>query len=454
MMSILLQAKFLITAGFLIIPIAPLLPLGVKTDPGGIMKHVNPGWSRALVSSFIVLISFCVSCATTGARAQTQTGAVLSGIDVLERNGFELLAGKKIGLITNHTGINRAGASDIDILFQTKSHQLIALFSPEHGIRGDADVPVDSSKDEKTGLPIHSLYGKTVKPTKEMLRGIEVLVFDIQDIGTRFYTYIATMAYAMQAAKENGIRFVVLDRVNPIGGQKVEGAVPHEDFCKGLTCIYPIPTRHGMTIGELAGLFNDHFGIGSDLTVVRLEGWQRGMYFDETGLRWLNPSPNMKTLTGAIFYPGLGIAETTDLSVGRGTARPFEMYGAPYFNSRKIIANLANRTIPGIRFEETSFIPTAPYHPYKDQLCHGVQAIITDRQQLDSVYAGLNMIQAFYETHPSRYTAQSGFKVEVGSAEAGELLTRKKLSPAVLMGRWETGLNDFKALRSRFLLYP
>jgi len=422
------------------------------------MKLLNAKWGRAFFSlpvSLLVLSTFWgVSCATTGAQATADQSSVLSGIDVLQKRDFDILAGKKIGLITNHTGVNREGLSDIDLLFEAKSHQLIALFSPEHGIRGNEDVPVDSSKDEKTGLPIYSLYGKTVRPTKEMLSGIEVLVFDIQDIGTRFYTYIATMAYAMQAAKENGIRFVVLDRVNPISGEKVEGAVPNANFCTGLTCIYPIPTRHGMTVGELAGLFNEHFGIQSDLTVVPLQGWKRRMYFDETGLRWLNPSPNMKTLTGAIFYPGLGVAETTDLSVGRGTSRPFEIYGAPYFDADKIAQNLSKRNIPGIRFTPYSFIPTAPYHPYKDQLCHGIQATITDRQQLDSVFAGLNMIQAIYQTHPSRYTAQNGFKIEIGNAQAWDLLTKKGKSPAEVMNRWETELNDFKAIRARFLLYP
>ncbi|MBN1901669.1 DUF1343 domain-containing protein [Candidatus Sumerlaeota bacterium] len=380
-------------------------------------------------------------------------GNVYPGIDVLAERNFDVLKGKKVGLITNHTGISRDGKSDIDILFETKDLKLVCLFSPEHGIRGNADEKVDTAKDEKTGLIIHSLYGKTQKPTKEMLEGLDALVFDIQDIGTRFYTYIGTMAYAMRAAKEYGIKFVVLDRPNPIGGNKVEGGIPTMDMCGGNTCILPIPTRHGMTIGELAQLFNDHFKIGCDLAVVPMKNWKRWMYLDQTGLIWENPSPNMKTLNGAILYPGCGSGETTQLSTGRGLDRPFEMYGAPFADANKVAANLAKRKTPGVRFIPYSFTPTAKYHRFKDEICHGVFVILYDREALDSVTAGLHMVQAFYESHPDLYNATGGYATETGDKETWDLLTVQKKTPEEIVAKWKPAIDEFKKLREKYLLY-
>jgi uncharacterized protein YbbC (DUF1343 family) len=286
-----------------------------------------------------------------------------------------------------------------------------------------------------------------------MLKELDVLVFDIQDIGTRFYTYIGTMAKAMQAAKENGKSFVVLDRPNPVNGVKVEGAIPPEDLCGGNTCIYPIPTRHGMTVGELARLFNEHFNIGCDLTVVPIQNWKRKMYYDETGLLWVHPSPNMKTLNGAIFYPGLGAAETTTLSCGRGTDRPFEMFGAPFIDKMKLVESLNKRQIPGIRFVPYSFIPTAKYHKFQGELCHGVFAILLDRDKLDSVTAGLHMVQAIYETHPDDYKELGGFKTETGDPRTWGLLTEQKMTPEEVVATWQDEINEFMKIRKRYLLY-
>jgi uncharacterized protein YbbC (DUF1343 family) len=415
-----------------------------------------------IVILFILLISaFCPvgGCATTNlsssreSRGEEFIGKVYPGIDVLVEGGFESVKGKRIGLITNHTGLSREGKSDIDILFETEKCKIVALFGPEHGIRGTADEKVTNGKDEKTSLTIYSLYGKTQKPTKEMLEGVDVLVFDIQDIGTRFYTYIGTMAKCMQAAKEHGKKFVVLDRPNPVGGIKVEGGIPPMDMCGGNTCIYPIPTRHGMTIGELAKMFNEHFKIGCDLTVVPMKNWKRWMYFDETGLLWVNPSPNMKTLNGAILYPGPGSGETTLLSCGRGLDRPFEMYGAPFADADKVALNLSKRNTPGVRFVPYSFIPTAPYHRYKDELCHGVFAIVYDREALDSVTAGLHMVQAFYESHPDQYRQEGGYKTETGDPETWNLLTVEKKTPEKIVVRWKPGIEEFKKLREKYLLY-
>lgn len=407
----------------------------------------------AMVGAVLVTTAYCALPMPPRDESSAATGNVLPGIDVLARHDFDVLAGKRVGLITNRTALSREGISDIDILFETKKCKLVALFGPEHGIRGTADEKVASGKDTKTGLPVYSLYGKTQKPTPEMLKDVDVLVFDIQDIGTRFYTYIGTMAKAMQAAKENGKQFVVLDRPNPVGGEKVEGAIPPKDLCGRNTCIYPIPTRHGMTIGELAKLFNDHFGIGCNLTVVPMENWERWMYYDQTGLLWVDPSPNMKTLDGAILYPGLGAGETTWISCGRGTDHPFEMYGAPYMDSAKLVANLNRRTIPGIRFVPYTFTPTAKYHKFRGQVCHGVYAIILDRRALDSVTAGLHMIQAMYETNPENYKELGGFKTETGDPTTWKKLTEEKMTPEQIVAGWKKDIDAFKNLRAKYLLY-
>lgn len=380
-------------------------------------------------------------------------GQTLPGIDVLERDGFEALKGKRVGLITNHTGRTRDGRSTIDVLHASPDVNLVALFSPEHGIRGTEDKKVDSAKDEATGLPVHSLYGKNRKPSAEMLEGVDVLVFDIQDIGTRFYTYIGTMAKAMEAAKEQGISFVVLDRPNPIGLTKVEGKVAEKDLTGGLTAIYPIPTRHGMTVGELALLFNDHFGIGCDLQVIACDNYTRRMYYDETGLLWVNPSPNMKTLNGAICYPGMGSAEATTQSPGRGTDRPFEMYGAPKIDGVKLAAAMNSHNIPGVYFVPYDFTPTAQYHQFKDELCHGVFAVIYDREAFPSVLAGLHLVQEMYRQIPNDYKALDGYKTLSGSKETWAMLNEQNMTPEAVIAAWQPELDEFLKLRESYLLY-
>jgi uncharacterized protein YbbC (DUF1343 family) len=385
--------------------------------------------------------------------------AVLPGIDVLEQRNFDILQGKRVGLITNHTGRSGNGRSTIDILYKASGAKLVALFSPEHGIRGTEDVKMSSSIDTSTDLPIHSLYGQTCRPTPEMLKGVDLLLFDIQDIGTRFYTYIGTMSLAMQAAKEAGIPFVVLDRPNPIGGLVVSGGIPatvppeKASGCGAITAIHPIPTRHGMTSGELARLFNAEFGIGSDLTVIPMQGWQRSMFYDQTDLLWINPSPNMKSVTAALLYPGLGILETTSVSVGRGTARPFQLYGAPWVDAKAVTANLARRAIQGLSFAQVSFVPTAPGYSHKNKTCFGVSVTVTDRDKLDPVLAGLHLVQAFYETHPDRFRAYEGFATEVGDREVWKLLTVKRMVPEAVAERWKSDLERFRKMRERYLLY-
>jgi uncharacterized protein YbbC (DUF1343 family) len=336
----------------------------------------------------------------------------------------------------------------------------VALFSPEHGIRGQADERLGSGTDPGTGLPVYSLYGTTCRPTPEMLQGVDVLVFDIQDIGTRFYTYIGTLSLAMTSAREAGIPFVVLDRPNPVGGVRVEGAIPAAPTipagasgCRELTSIHPIPTRHGMTVGELALLFNSEFGIGCDLTVVPMSGWQRSMYYDETGLAWIDPSPNMRNLDTAILYHGLGILESTNLSVGRGTDHPFRAFGAPWADGAAIARNLAGRAIPGITFTPCQFTPAAGARPYGGRTCSGVCVTAIDRERFDPLPAGLHLVQALYELYPQQFRARKGFGVQVGSASLWEVLTRDKEDPADVAGEWEGALERFREIRARYLLY-
>lgn len=420
---------------------------------------------RVVTGVFFCLLFICT--------ARPVSAGVLPGIDVLIARDFDILQGKRIGLITNHTGRTAAGVSTIDVLFHAPSLQLVALFSPEHGIRGTADEKLGPGADPATGLVVHSLYGATCRPTPEMLHGVEVLVFDIQDIGARFYTYIGTLSLAMAAAREADIPFVVLDRPNPIGGVRIEGAIPAEPLqpllrkssgaratagsapsgCRELTSIHPIPTRHGMTVGELARLFNVEFGINCDLTVVPMSGWQRSMYYDQTGLAWIDPSPNMRNLDAAILYPGLGILESTNLSVGRGAAHPFQMFGAPWVDGAAVARNLGARHIPGISFTPCRFMPASGSHPYGGRRCSGVCVTVIDRERLDPIQAGLHLVQAFSETQPERFTSQGGFAVEVGDKDVWELLTRKGKQPEEVSGRWKQMDKHFREIREQYLLY-
>ncbi len=413
---------------------------------------IHATYPLTVMRSALAFVIFCC-------MASLANGAVLAGIDVLEQQGFAAVQGKRIGLITNHTGRSGDGRSSIDILHRAPGVSLVALYSPEHGIRGEADEKIPSGVDARTGLPVHSLFGATCRPTPEMLRGVDMLVFDIQNIGTRFYTYIGTLSLAMKAAKASGIPFVVLDRPNPINGIDVGGAIPKtplpdtKDGCGCLTSIHRVPTRHGMTVGELARMFNEEFGIGCDLRVVAMQGWRRSMYFDETGLTWINPSPNMKSLAGAFLYPGSGTLETTNLSVGRGTSTPFEQYGAPWLDAKAVAANLEKRMIPGVRFTATSFVPTGAGNPYRDTVCNGVTVTITNRKLAKSVLTGLHLTQAMYEVHPDRFKMYGGYGVEVGDSEAGMLLTRGGKRPDEIVGRWARDLAEFGRMREKYLLY-
>jgi uncharacterized protein YbbC (DUF1343 family) len=386
------------------------------------------------------------------------SAAVMTGIDVLAARGFDVLKERRVGLITNHTGRTADGISTIDVLRLAPGVRLVALFSPEHGIGGQFDQKLGSSIDPVTGLPVYSLYGASCRPTAAMLQGIDLLVFDIQDIGTRFYTYIGTLSLSMRAAREAGIPFVVLDRPNPIGGVAVAGAVPAvtaessvQSDCEALTSIHPIPTRHGMTVGELARLFNAEFGINCDLTVVPMQGWQRGMYYDETGLAWINTSPNMRSLHAALLYSGPGTLETVNLSVGRGTEQPFEVYGAPWVDAEALLRNLSARTIPGVSFSAREFVPAG--HPYRGKTCRGVGITVLDRKLFDPILTGLHLLQAFYQVQPEQLRQKQGFAIEVGDDEVWTLLTKGGRTPEEVAARWQEGTERFRELREQYLLY-
>jgi uncharacterized protein YbbC (DUF1343 family) len=374
---------------------------------------------------------------------------VLSGIDVLRADGFALLKGKKVGLVTNHTGRARDGATTIDLIHGAKDVKLVALFSPEHGIRGILDAKVPSEVDEKTGLAIHSLYGDTRRPTDAMLAGIDTLVVDLQDIGARFYTYITTMAYVMEESAKRKIAVVVLDRVNPINGFQFEGPTL-DTAAVSFTGYFPaMPIRHGMTLGELAKLFNAENKIGADLTVVGLKNWKRDQWFDATGLPWINPSPNMRNLIQATLYPGIGAIEGTNISVGRGTDTPFEQIGAPWIDGVKLADALNARSLPGIRFYPVRFTPTSSKHA--NQECGGVFMVVTDRAALRPVRVGVEIAAMLHKLYGSTFDLEAAERL-FGSKQ-GLARIRAGDDPASVMAAWGAGESRWRLLRAKYLMY-
>jgi uncharacterized protein YbbC (DUF1343 family) len=374
---------------------------------------------------------------------------VLSGIDVLRADNFAILRGKRVGLITNHTGRARDGASTIDLIHQAKDVQLVALFSPEHGIRGILDANVPAEKDEKTGLVIHSLYGETRRPGDEMLKGINTLVLDLQDIGARFYTYMTTMAYVMEEAAKRNISVIVLDRVNPINGFQIEG--PSLDKAQlGFTGYFPaMPIRHGMTIGELARLFNAENKIGANLTVVEMKNWKRDEWFDMTGQPWINPSPNMRNLLQATVYPGIGAIEGTNISVGRGTDTPFEQIGAPWIDGVQLADALNARNVPGVRFYPVRFTPTAS--KYANEECQGVFMVVTDRLALRPVRLGAEVAAALSRLYGAKYDIDAAARLFGSPANLASL--KAGSDPASIAASWGQAEARWRLLRAKYLIY-
>ena len=393
-------------------------------------------------------LAFLVVFALTAPGAEPPAG-VRCGIDVLAAEGFARLKGKRVGLVTNHTGLALDGTPTIDLLAKADGVKLVALFSPEHGIRGEVDEKVGDSTDQKTGLPVYSLYGERRKPTADTLKGIDTLVYDIQDIGCRFYTYSSTLGMTLEAAKEHGLKVVVLDRPNPIGGVVLEGPVRDEGR-QSFTAFHDVPVRHGLTVGEMATLFNAERKIGADLDVVKLTGWKRGDLLDRTGLTWHNPSPNMRHLTAALLYPGVGLLEFTNVSVGRGTERPFEWVGAPWIDGRKLAAELNAKSVRGVRFVPVYRTPVSSVH--KGQRCGGIDIIVDDWATVRAVRVGLEIATALRKLYPQDWQTKKYDTLLAHRATFDGVLAG--MSASDLEKAWQPGLDAFAKRRAAALLYP
>jgi uncharacterized protein YbbC (DUF1343 family) len=373
---------------------------------------------------------------------------VLAGIDVLQRDGFKPLKGR-VGLIANHTSLDRNHISTVEVLHDARQVDLVALFSPEHGFKGTLDQRViGDADDQTTGLTIHSLYGATRQPTAKMLAGVDTLVFDIQDIGTRFYTYVSTMGESMKAAASHGVRFVVLDRPNPINGVDVAGPVldPGRESFVGW---HTLPVRHGMTVGELARMFNEELELGLDLHVVPIEGWERSDYFDAVGLTWINPSPNMRSLTEALLYPGIGLLETTNLSVGRGTDTPFEVVGAPWIDGRQLAMELNRAGLPGVRFVPIRFTPNAS--KFTAELCGGINTIVVDRKRFRPLSTGLEIALQLRRLYPDKWKVEEYARLLGNAGTLNAVMTLQ--SRREIEAGYQVELQTFLARRARFLIY-
>ncbi|WP_077302536.1 exo-beta-N-acetylmuramidase NamZ family protein [Virgibacillus pantothenticus] len=378
------------------------------------------------------------------------------GLDVFLDREYKQFKGQKIGLITNITGVNKRLIPSIDLFHEHPAIELIALYAPEHGIRGDAKEgeKVESTVDPYTGLPVYSLYGATRKPTREMLDPVDVLVFDLQDIGSRYYTFIYTMAYVMEACMELEKQFVVLDRPNPISGTKMEGNLVEEDV-RSFVGLLPIPNRHGMTVGELALLFKNEFGYDCELTVVEMDGWKREMYFDQTGLFWVSPSPNTTTLDMSILYSGTCLVEGTNLSEGRGTTKPFEVIGAPFIDGQRLAKVFNQKKINGVLARSTSFKPF--YQKYKDELCGGVQLHVENRHLLNSLEAGVILLETIAALYPNEFSFIKNennkyfFDLLAGTKSLKQLIIEE--NGREFMNSCENKLQYFQQLKEPYLIY-
>jgi uncharacterized protein YbbC (DUF1343 family)/CubicO group peptidase (beta-lactamase class C family) len=381
-----------------------------------------------------------------GGEPQGTQAKVLNGIDVLVKQDFRPLQGLRLGLVTNHTGQDRQRNRTIDLLKGAPGVELKALFSPEHGIRGVLDERVGDSVDGPTGLPVYSLYGERLAPKPEQLRGLDALVFDIQDVGCRFYTYTTTMAKVMEAAAANGKKFFVLDRADPINGVTIEGPVLKE--APSFVGYHRVPLRYAMTIGELARMFKAERNCNADLTVIPLENWRRELWLDQTGLPWINPSPNLRNLTEAILYPGVGLLESA-VSVGRGTDTPFEVVGAPYIDDVRLAGELNHAALPGVRFVPIRFTPASSIH--KDQPCRGVQILLTDRDRCRVVDLGLEIARTLCRLYPKAFDPDKMKRLLLDQPTLEAIKANKPLEE--LRAAWQKDLDDFARIRARYLMY-
>lgn len=401
-------------------------------------------------------------CASFFLSCRVDSSEVKVGLDVLLEKHMALLESKKVGIITNQTGIASNGVHIVDLLSRFPRIEINALFAPEHGIRGDLPdaAKVASYLDERTGIRIWSLYGELRKPTEEMLENIDVLLFDIQDVGARFYTFISTMGLAMEAAAELGKEFVVLDRPNPITGTVIEGPILEEQYAS-FVGKYPIPIRYGMTPGELAKMIKgEEWMKGMDrlkLRVIPLEGWRRDMWFDETGLPWIKPSPNIPSILTAALYPGLCLVEALNISEGRGTMRPFEQFGAPWIDSEKLAEIMNDYSLPGIYFKPVSFTPVslpgvAIQSKYRDETVHGLEMFITDREKMRPVQVMVYLLVSLKKLHPDKLELRRNLERLIGIHTFRDSIDKMK-SPDSILEEWELGIKEFGKARKKYLLY-
>jgi uncharacterized protein YbbC (DUF1343 family) len=397
---------------------------------------------------FAGLLSMGFAPARAASKHSSHAARVQTGLDVLEAQKFAPLRGKHVGLITNHTGLDSQGRSTVELLSHAPSVQLVALFSPEHGLAGRNNDRVSSTKDPSTGLPVHSLYGETVRPTDEMMQGIDALVFDIQDAGVRFYTYTVTMAYCMEEAAKRNIPFFVLDRPNPLGGEIVEGPMLDADKTN-FVAYFPLPVRYALTIGELAQLFNAENHIGADLHVISMKNWHRNYFFESTGIKWIPPSPNLRTTKGSILYPGIEILQSAGVSVGRGTEAPFEEFGAPWLNGDEVAGALNARNLPGAHFAGKPFIPIAGL--YAGQRCGGVSIRVTDRATVRSMRTGLEIAAILEKLYPKQFDVSKLIEL-VGNSDTVQQL-QAGVAPEKIVASWSTALSTFDQMRRKYFLY-
>jgi uncharacterized protein YbbC (DUF1343 family) len=385
---------------------------------------------------------------SNGEEQGSNNKKVKTGIDVLAEEKFAPLAGLRVGLITNHSGIDSTGRRTVDLLHKAPGVKLVTIFSPEHGLFGKAEGKVSSMKEPLTGLPVHSLYGEVARPTQKMLAGLDAVLFDIQDAGARFYTYITTMGYAMEACARKGISFYVLDRPNPITALLPQGPILDRNL-GSFTGYFPLPVRHGMTVGELARMFNVEKKIGVNLHVIKMDGYERTDWYDETGLLWVSPSPNLRTLTEAALYPGVGMVEGANVSVGRGTATPFEILGAPWINGEELASYLNCRNIQGAQFIPAEFTPSNSR--FKNQLCRGVRIVLFDRKLLDSPALGIEIASALYRLYPRDFQIDKTLGL-IGSRDVLQAIKNGQ-DPISIVQNWQAALEDFCKVRSKYLLY-
>jgi uncharacterized protein YbbC (DUF1343 family)/CubicO group peptidase (beta-lactamase class C family) len=393
---------------------------------------------------------------TAARRVATRNGAVQTGIDVLEAHTFDVLSvstgKKKIGLLTNQTGVDLQGRRTIDVLAQAPGVSLDAIFSPEHGVTGELDTTdIANSKDAATGIPVYSVYGAKDaqrRPSADVLKTLDAVVFDVHDVGSHFYTYEATLGYFLEGAAKAGIEIIVLDRPNPITGSFVQGAIPdpgRESFVN----YFPVPVRHGMTMGELAKMFNTERNVNARLTVVPMDGWMRGDWYDSTGLPWINPSPNMRSLTEATLYPGVGLVEGTNVSVGRGTDTPFELLGAPWIKGKELAQYLNARNISGVRFVPITFTPTASN--YSGQKCEGVNIFVVERNALDSGELGVELASALHKLYPEQYHMERMIEL-LGNQSVYDAIASAQ-DPRRIADDWREPLERFMQVRQKYLIY-